>query len=155
MLKYGEEGARSKPFTRHAYTREMQANGWGMYIKRPHQETFFASGCSRKVQDETGRPYNLTQGSLPLECRIVQLFTVPKDCVIDACSGTGTVMLAATLEGRYAFGFDNDVAQLPGLKQRLQAASAAVWTEHSGMRRNRRTVEWYRMYIGSYRFLKK
>ena len=78
---------------------------------------------SLKQHGSNGVTQNLRERSgafpLALPLRLVLMFSIYDDCVLDPFLGTGTTALAAALTGRHAVGYEVDAAFQPAVEKRL------------------------------------
>lgn len=62
--------------------------------------------CMDYPRDTTTPKIHPTQKSVSLLKHLISLFTDPGDVVIDPCAGSGTTLIAASMLGRKAYGFE-------------------------------------------------
>lgn len=75
-----------------------------------------ANGASEDLRERSGA------FPLALPLRLVLMFSIYGDCVLDPFLGTGTTALAAAVAGRHAIGFEVDAAFRPAVEERLRGA---------------------------------
>lgn len=62
--------------------------------------------CFDWIRDSVTPKIHPTQKPVPLLERLIEIFTDKDDVVIDPCAGSGTTLLAASMLGRKAYGFE-------------------------------------------------
>lgn len=62
--------------------------------------------CFDWIRDSITPKIHPTQKPVPLLERLIEIFTDKDDVVIDPCAGSGTTLLAASMLGRKAYGFE-------------------------------------------------